>query len=643
MATQTLLDYNNPYNPLKLFDNPPPPNWMPFKNELTGIPDRIVGVLDGIHVAPDPVMEPWSAYKYLTDKTRVLMDSVRQRPLLRLWDKDMRYLGTIASEMSASLEEVSTESGTGNIVVRRDDWLTKYLLTDIRPDEDINITMDPIPTRPDWRTRWGGKVSNLSVKRTSDGLHTVEIEAISNREHLKHILFGANPIFPPEVQLPRMFFLPGNNRTINSITMLINLARIFCPLLAIPTNILNPGAWIGAIQSGGLAGFNPLEWPLQVAFVNALLDQSRFGFLTSRWTDAHTVTKDNNKDAGCIWRAYTWLTEDVDSPHQELNTLSSSLKGAVAGMLDEEAGEITEDVIQGLIRPQRNCVVFANENVSGVGGPTGTAVDGVINLVAATADDFITEILFNVDRDGDGLTDPLFRKWLAVAPAPPDIVFRDTEYSGIVESQRSLHKLQARTIMIGGKSPSWVNQLITFAIRYGLAQLSAVINYVLGAYQVQGTPGLDNLYQGQLDDVFLAYQRFTDPVRVLRGGALGFQEVMGTSSQTAYTTSGMLAIRQEHWKTRAYQAFKVTIQNGAPWLYGSDFRLGDRIGFEIGSVIHVDNVYAVKYEWSRDQPLTIGLSIGDGTEEEDPTARAMRVAQNIWGILGMALGGSLGI
>jgi hypothetical protein len=56
-------------------------------------------------------------------------------------------------------------------------------------------------------------------------------------------------------------------------------------------------------------------------------------------------------------------------------------------------------------------------------------------------------------------------------------------------------------------------------------------------------------------------------------------------------------------------------------------------------VIHVDNLYAVKYEWSRDQPLTIGLTIGDGADEEDPTARGMRVASNIWGMLGMALGG----
>jgi hypothetical protein len=127
---------------------------------------------------------------------------------------------------------------------------------------------------------------------------------------------------------------------------------------------------------------------------------------------------------------------------------------------------------------------------------------------------------------------------------------------------------------------------------------------------------------------------------VLRGGSLGFQEHFEQAGGTAYTTSGLLTLRAGHWKTRAYQSFKTSVMNGAPWLYGYDFKLGERIGFEIGNVIHVDNLHAVKYEWSREQPLKISLSIGDDTEEEDPTARAMRAATNIWGMLGMALGGA---
>ncbi len=71
------------------------------------------------------------------------------------------------------------------------------------------------------------------------------------------------------------------------------------------------------------------------------------------------------------------------------------------------------------LKPTRACVILSFEDQSGVGGPTGTAIDGLLNLFAATADDLITESLINVDSDGDGVTDPFIRKILGVAPKRP--------------------------------------------------------------------------------------------------------------------------------------------------------------------------------------------------------------------------------
>jgi hypothetical protein len=644
-----LLDFSNPYNPLNLTPQPPPPDTVPFINQLTTIADRVVGVLNGTAIAPDPVVQPWSAYKILQDKSRILRESVTQRPLLRLWDKDMNFIAPLANEQSATLEEVTTDSGQAQIVIRRDDWFTSYLLNNIQPDEDLNVTMDPIPTQTNWRTRWGGKVSALDFKRTTDGIHLIELQATSNREHLKHVLLRANPLFPPEVQIPKMWFLPGNTRTINTYTLLINLARLFAPWLAIPTNIFNPGAWMGANITGVIDGFNPLDWPLQVAFVNPFLDQSRFSFINARWADCDTVTKDINKDAGCIWRAYTWLKEDRDSPHTELTDLSGSVAQILGNFLGINVQDVTHDLVQNAIRPTRNCVVFACENKSGIGGPTGTALDGVFNLAATTADDSITEFIYDLDQNayvtnpttGDLVNNqPSFAAWVGEIPAPPSVVFRDVEYSGVLEAERVMHKLNARTVSIGGKSPAWLNQLITFGIRWALSQIKLVIT--AGQFGQAGGPplgeGIEEIYQGQLDDVFLAYQSFTDPLRVLRGGALGYQEVFEQAGGTAYTTSGILTIRQGLWKTRAYQTYKASIQNGVPWLYGRDFMLGDRLGFEIANIIHADNLHSVKYEWSREKPVTLTLALGDDTLEQDPTARAMRVAQNVWNMVGMALG-----
>lgn len=609
-----------------------------FNKALASIPDHIVG-RDGV---PD-LTDPMAYYRYLEKRRSTTIESVRQRPLIRLWDKDMRYVGQVAQERSVMVEEVMADSGAGQLAIRRDNWLSNFILHDRRVEEDLHFTLDPIATAPDWRTRWGGKVIGVNAKRDSEGLHTVEMEMVSNREHLKHLLGGANPIFPPEVQLPKMWVLPWNCRTAIAITMWINLCRQYLPFLSIPTNIFNPGGWVGT----GVQGIDPLSFPIQVQFVNPIFDQSRFSIVTSRWTDLHTVTAPLLEDAGCMVRAYTWLLEDKTSPHPELEIGFSDIP-FIGGVLDSIANSIgLPDNLGDLARPHRNCIVMAVEDKSGTTGPTGTFADGVIKLAASTGDDLITEVVSNVadlPKNQDGKTDPFFAKLALTAPEPPWAIFRDGEYSGIIESQRSLHASTAKTIMVGSKSPGWVNQLQTFAIKYGLAQLSELIYAAAGlaisGFQAPGTPGLEELYQGQLDDTLLAWQRFTDPVRALQMGDFGFLEHFERGSGSAYTISGTLDIRTGHWKTRAYTSFKTSVRNGAPYLIGTDFTLGDRLGFQMANIIHVDQCTAVRYSWDRSSAILVELSIGRDTEEEDPVAKATRTLAAIWNTFGMFMGSS---
>ena len=250
----------------------------------------------------------------------------------------------------------------------------------------------------------------------------------------------------------------------------------------------------------------------------------------------------------------------------------------------------------------------------------------------------ITSIVFPIDRDLDGITDPMFRKWLGVAPAKPKVLFRDGEFSGIIESDRIQYKAKARTVMTGGKSPGWVNQAQTFGIRYGLSQLAQVINYGLGAYQQYGTEGLDNLYQGQLDDTLLAFQKYTDPKRVLDMGAHALLEHMENGSGTAWTVSGTVTLRIGHWKTRPHTACKVSVVNGYPWLVYEDFELGDRVMFELADVLFTDQVAGIKWSYSDTQVLKCDLFIGTDEDEEDPFARGLRAIQAVWGVVGMILG-----
>lgn len=564
--------------------------------------------------------------------------------MVRLWDKDHRFVGQIAQEKSVAVEELKADAGAGTMVIRKDNWLSNFLLYDRRAIEDVHVTIDPIPTQRTWKTRWGGKVLNTHAVRDSEGLHTVELEMVSNRAHLRHLLAGANPVFAPEVQLPKMWMLPWNLRTGLSLSMWINLARQFFPLVSIPTNLFNPASWVGV----GLAGFNPLAWPIQVQFVNPITDQSRFSIFTSRWNDFDSVSKQLLEDAGCMIRAYTWLTEDETSPHPELEYEIPGLNIAQEALHEVAPWMPTNGTVADLARPHRNCVVMAVEDRSNIGGPTGTLLDGPIRLIAATADDMITETLLPFDEDNDGSTDPLVRKWFGVAPKDPWIVFRDYEYSGIVEARRTMRGGTVKTVMVGGKSPGWVNEAISFGIKYGLSQLSSVIQAIAGAqmtgpevtgFQTPGTPGLEELYQGQLSDVFGAWQRFTHPDRAFNAGDFAFLEMLKTGGAgSAYTVAAQLDIRAGLFETEPRVSYATTVRNGAPYFVGEDFELGDMLGFQMGNVVFKDHLAGIRRSWDDQQPHQIELVIGTGGDEEDSVGRAMRSISMIWNSIGLLLG-----
>lgn len=590
----------------------------------------------GADAKPDPITDPMSAYRYLRGRRDVIEGASKQRPMMRLFDKNMNPVAQITGERSAAIEELMTDSGQANVVLRYDNWLTDFILNQTKVQEDLHLVVDPIPSQPNWRTRWGGKVTGVNAKRDSSGIHTLELEAISNRNHAKNLLFAANPIFPPEIQLPKMWVLPGNTRTILSISMFINLARIFFPPLAIPTNVFNPVAWI----NGWGSGLDPLSWPLQVAFVNPITDTSRLSVIASTWTDWHSATEDMLRDAGCILRAYTWLLEDEDSPHTELVDAVKGL-GPIEGLIND------------VTRPHRNCVVFSVEDKSGITGPTGTAADGLLNLIGVTLDDLTTPIIADLDNqyflnqqslDGEPVVSAderslIFEKLLGVAPEIPKTIWYDGQFTGIKESAVKHHKGAVKKIVTGGRSPAIVNQAQTFAIRYALSQLAAVISDQIGqTYQTPGSLGLDNLYQGQLDNTLLAWMAYDDPARALWVGDFAWQEHFERGGGTAYTMSGIVTLRLGAWKTRAWQGFTVKVANGKPHAIDIDVTLGDRAGFELGGIIYVDQITAVKRSWKRDQAVTIDLSIGDDGDKEDPAARGLRALQAVWKTLGMFLG-----
>jgi hypothetical protein len=526
-----------------------------------------------------------------------------KKPLIRLWDREFRFICALENVESWSWEELAADDGEAKVTFagKANEWIREVVTYQTKIGEDLHVTFDPNPDKPhDWKNRWGGKVLIVEDTEATDEVASTTLHCISNRRHLRGILLGANPIFPMEVQIPKMFLWGGPTAFTCASAVFINLFRLqalngFYPL---PRNIFDPLGWLNNLS--------PLNWAIQVMPINPILDQSRWCTIGARWKDAQTILAPVMKDAGVICRAYTWLPGDP-APYEMFGDLKDILK------------------------PTRACIILSFEDKSGYSGPTGTAIDGALNLFAATLDDLITETLFPIDQYTPGSiifnndeAPPFFRSLLGVAPQVPALVLRDIGYGNIVKRTMMVHKQQGTDIVTGGKSPGWVNMAITFAIRYGLSQLAEVV----WQSEQPGAEGLDNLYQGQLDDVFLAFIRFTDPIRSTDAGSYAFREYFETGDGSAYTINSVQTLAEGNFKMRAYASMKFDIGIG-PLIYGEDYVLGDRLMAEIRGIFFVDQILSVKAAGSRSESGRTFASFGDDTREEDPVARAFRTIGNV--------------
>jgi hypothetical protein len=609
---------------------------LEFTRNLGGVfQDKIIAAFS----PPVPDKDPVVTYRYLNARRQLLLDGAKARPLVRMQDKNMNQLAVVGQEKSCHFEEIAHDSGSAAVVIRGGDYLGDFVRNAVRVEEDLHLSIDPIATQPDWPTRWGGKITGIDVKRDSDGVHTVELTALANREHYKNILIGTNPWFPPEVQLIKMWMMPANIRTGCFITLFINLARLFFPPLSVITNIANPAGWINPTGVDAILNFDPLSWPIQPQFVNPVLDQSRTSLLTAAWSNFHDATTDPLKDAGCTGRVWTYFQGDPTHPHPELESIIKG-GGLIADILTgSDIGEMTAEEIANLARPHRNCLIAGFEDNSGIEGPTGTAIDGPINLFAKTLDDLITSTVLPVDVNDDGEVDPVFRRIFGVAPSTPWAVYRDGNQSGIIDSSYQQHKGPTRTIMTGGRSPKIVNDLQTFAIRWGISQIAQAITSMPGMpAELAGVEGLDNVYQGQLDNTFFAWQRYTNPFRALVVGDTAYQEWFEKPGSAAYTMSAVLNLRTGDFKKRAFRSFKTSIRNAMPYIILYDIMLDQRVGWEIDNIMYVDQVSRIGYAYDRGTPITYELSIGDDTEQQDPFAQGIKALNAVFTIASMAAG-----
>lgn len=565
---------------------------------------------------PRVITEPTDSiakYRLLDGRREMWKRAGKQKPLLRVLDKRLQYLGTLRGQVrQGDWERLWDDTGVGKIRVRRDDWLADLMARGTRYTEDLHLAIDLNPNIRSWKTRLGYRIQSVVAVKDEDGTYWVDLELISLREHAKHIALIPTPVSAPEFQLKAWLWLQ-NARSGLAFTTFLNLLRTFWPFLSLPTSWADPVHWL-TTRAGNIS---PLHWPIQVQFVNPITDTSRIVPIAAKAQMLHDIHAPLGEDTGVGLIDYLWLEEDATSPHPEL-----------AAIVGEKNA-----------RPSRNCIVLAFEQRDGITGPTGTAFDGALKAIGAILDDTITEVILPLDQDGDGITDPFFRRLLGVAPEKPDLVWRDCKHSGIITSTHRMQRGTAATVWTGGHSPTILNQGITFGIRYGLAQLEQVIPYPGSAYQQPGSSGLDNIYQGQLDDLFFAWQKFTNPKVAVWLNDYAMLDHVESGNGFAWVVSAALTIRQGIWKTSPKVSFTMTTRDGHPHVYGFDYVIGDRGMWEIDSIYYVDQIRGGKWTVTETEPLTPALTIGKA-RDHDPWEAGMKALADGWNAIGSLIGGA---
>lgn len=497
---------------------------------------------------------------------------LNRKPLVELYDSNWETFIPLVGETQADWLKKRNDTGEGNLVIFGNKDIRQHLVDELGEWEDLHV-----------RVRhgfyeWTGKAEYVEHESDEEGFEFINVKFVHEFEHAKKMVVYCNPWFPAELQYPKLWAVAMPSVSGLTTTFFLNLLRRFGLPWTFSDNLFNPSTW--------LANLNPANWPIVVVPKQLLFDTSMWSILTSRMGNFYDMAIPTMKDAGVTMNVYRWFP----------------------GMPQPAASHYT------LTKPTL-VVDFVDD--SGYVGPTGTLVDGFLQLVSRVADDFINEVV-----EETSYVDPpeySIDGYLGTSRTVPHVFFRSAQTTnGISALQRwkmRRYKATGSSIVTGGHSPDYIN-----------AGLKLLLNGVLGYLgQLIGNPGLAlGIFDSQVEDVVLAFHRVHNPARAAKMGLRGppFGEVWESTGGTGFSLSALQAIRSGFYRSRAYTTFEVVVRAGAPYWPDGHFRNGNRVICEIGEsgVLYTEHVESMGLSWDRPSDPEYRVGIGNQQVEDQPGA-----------------------
>jgi hypothetical protein len=510
--------------------------------------------------------------------------------LVTAHDKFYTPIGEPADYISLSWDSPTNKVETATLVLKGNDPLNEQLMKCHQEVCPISIAVNNDPSMRVWH----GRVDTFD-DAIVDWKNTVTYQLIGDYNWSNKILCWPDFLLPIEAQWPHDALYIGPAVSCILTMYEEQIFRLQSGLWEWLNNLADPEAWAGIAGTFEMGG--DLLTPLAVNSINSGYDTSKWVAFHGRMDNTNQLTEPILKDNGLHLSFDLWMPGEP----QPLNDWAS---------------------LGGLIQLTRPTIVVNCVDRSGLVGPTGSWVDGgIFDLV-----DLEQSIFGNLPGLGqsadtlygwgvpEGLTiDPT----LGINFVPPWTIFNadDAYNSGIVEMHFNGHHPLAYTVIGGGKSPKWMNDLINASLEY-------LMDMVMMALQFSGVPS--DLLDGVFDDVLLAFQQVENFQRRLNLGPYGYFEFFTATGSSAFTFDEYMALRSAMWDTRGYISAQITVNNGYPYTLLKDIFKGQLASLVRRGKVYTDYIAQVSGKDDRTTRAQITYTLGDGSAQESPVAKLQR-------------------
>ncbi|MEV5360573.1 hypothetical protein AB0K45_09540 [Micrococcus luteus] len=550
------------------------------------------------------------------------------RPVIKLYDGDWNYRGTVYGEIAGHLGQVVNDTGIIKLRLpidlddRRRTWAAFWSLDEeSRGTSNIHIIVETMGARIGGRMK---PKNGVHVLRGPEG-DEVTIDFLDDIEELKHVHTAGNPFLPISlIQQPKAWMLLAQADHGILLTMAANLLRLQLTNIDIGSllQLLDPDNWtIGGIADS-LLGF----WQQsQIVIKPRMIGDSAAPLalvVGSIRTSIFDVAAPILEDAELQWEVRRYLTGDPEPwPGAGTNWRNGTL---MVGIVDKS------------------------------GFRTGTSLGG--NLLLGLSRTIANVLSNNVEDSydlftGDTIDETGYRLpgILGTLPAHPYVVYRDGDITGIQTSDFARGAGGPGRITVGGQSMPGVNELIGALIEYGGDvlgdNLGATISFALGVNINVGSLGgaLNQFLEPIYRDSILAHISVPLLLRVSRQGWGHYLETTSTNITQAFSAASIMDLRARRRETDPDSSFTMTIAQACPWLIGDNgfghWWNGDRVGGTSKYLyprVYVRRCRRLDIDWGADKGLAVEAEFGDTRIEKDAiekmaeqVARAMSGLQEI--------------